>query len=279
MQLEYHLLPKNILPSNFNYPKSYLHYLKYNETQEEVAGGCWEESTLIRYEDDDGIEVNFWHNQIRYEYPKKNFVPFARYADDIIYCFDGDDTSGDPRIYAVKVLLNEWGIDNQEFNTVCNNFYEWLELANEGTLTCAHWYAIQLCWDLPNGFSYPKCFLNKVKIWNIEDEKYMANTRFYFISKESNDLEEFHGEYASINKFYPHMNLILFATHGASKYLFAFDGNDISGNPKIYILNAFKSHIIGEYKDFQTWWDDIPLKDDEYREEEYDKIRKCQESR
>ena len=99
MTYEYHLISEDRLPKDFKYPKSYLHYLKYNETQEEVREyGCEEERCLIRE------EVDFFYNQVAYEYPDKEFVPFARLYDDEIFCFDGHDISGDPAIYVVNIL-------------------------------------------------------------------------------------------------------------------------------------------------------------------------------
>ena len=163
------LITKDKLPDGFKYPKSFLYYLKYNETKEEVAElVCWEERALIKERDGRIKYVDFFYKKFQKEFSDKNFVPFARLYDDLVYCFDGNDISGDPGIYVVKTFTNQWGIDNQEFTTYYNNFYEWLEEAFiEGQETCACDRSVIAYKNIPSGFKFPRSYLDKIRIQDI----------------------------------------------------------------------------------------------------------------
>lgn len=72
--------------------------------------------------------VNFWCAKIKELYPNRNLVPFANwiYTDDIA-CFDGDDKSGDPKVYYVHAFASSGWEDRGSVE----NFDKWLKLAQE----------------------------------------------------------------------------------------------------------------------------------------------------
>lgn len=49
----------------------------------------------------------FWSEIIREQYPSRNVVPFAKHdLTDDVFCFDGTDTSGNPRVYIVHTFAS-----------------------------------------------------------------------------------------------------------------------------------------------------------------------------
>lgn len=70
--------------------------------------------------------VDFWCEKIRELYPERKLIPFAnwRYSDDIA-CFDGEDTSGDPKVYYVHAFASA-GWEDRGY---ADNFDEWLKMA------------------------------------------------------------------------------------------------------------------------------------------------------
>ncbi len=72
--------------------------------------------------------ANFWLEELREEYPSRSLVPFAKFSvfDDIA-CFDGADTSGDPKIYyAFEGASPGWDAQNQGPNS---HFERWIAQA------------------------------------------------------------------------------------------------------------------------------------------------------
>ncbi|CNE89993.1 SMI1/KNR4 family protein [Yersinia mollaretii] len=70
--------------------------------------------------------VDYWCKKVREIYPERKLIPFAnlRYTDDIV-CFDGEDTSGDPRVYYVHAFATT-GWEDRGYT---DNFAEWLKMA------------------------------------------------------------------------------------------------------------------------------------------------------
>ncbi|WP_107759465.1 SMI1/KNR4 family protein [Dickeya sp. Secpp 1600] len=68
----------------------------------------------------------FWMHEVKTQYPNRKLVPFAKmsYSDDIV-CFDGEDTSGNPKVYYVHVFAAA-GWEDRGYT---DNFSEWLETA------------------------------------------------------------------------------------------------------------------------------------------------------
>lgn len=61
--------------------------------------------------------------ELKTMYPYRSLVPFAktRWGDDV-YCFDGDDTSGDPPVHVIHVMASPgW-----EHRGTWRNFDDWL---------------------------------------------------------------------------------------------------------------------------------------------------------
>ena len=253
MTYTYSLIPESKLPNNFKYPKSFLYYLKYNETQEETREyGCWEERIIIRNFEDNENEVLFFHRQLKHEYPARNFIPFGRLYDDLIYCFDGNDTSGDPTIYVVKTFINQWGIENQEFTTDYENFYEWLKISlEEGQEECGCWRAIVPYSKTDDDFKFPIEYINKIKIPDFDS---FSDKNVYFIS--ANECKDDYRDFYKIKETYSELNIVPFAKD-KNDNIFIFDGNNKDGNPKIYLLSTVKYEILKEYISFSDWWNNL----------------------
>lgn len=73
--------------------------------------------------------AEFWLSELRTQYPERCLVPFATkipYSDDFA-CFDGEDTSGNPKVYYIHAYASP-GWEGKE---VVADFDEWLKLAQE----------------------------------------------------------------------------------------------------------------------------------------------------
>lgn len=72
--------------------------------------------------------AEYWFSEIKKQYPEKCLIPFAKYSHtDDIACFDGSDTSGDPKVYYIHAFASPgW----EERGSVAN-FNEWFKLAQE----------------------------------------------------------------------------------------------------------------------------------------------------
>jgi len=75
--------------------------------------------------------VDYWCDKIKKLYPDRLLIPFSnwRYSDDIV-CFEGADTSGNPKVYYVHAFASPGWEDRGGVS----NFEEWLELAQEESL-------------------------------------------------------------------------------------------------------------------------------------------------
>ena len=256
MTYEYYLISRKNLPESFRYPKSFLHYLKYNETQEETSiYECWEERNLIRELGDGDMYIYFFYKRLKYDFPEKNFVPFARLYDDLIYCFDGNDSSGDPGIYIVKTFTENHHLNDYSFIIEYENFYEWLRNSiQEGIEKCACNRAIIPYREVPQNFKFPKEYLNLIKISDIES---FAIKSVYFVSLTSCDYED-----EKINRIYnqiktKHSNIIPFAYGNEDSEIIVFDTNETNSNPKVFTIDCNTSTIKKEYISFKEWWNSL----------------------
>ncbi|MBP3997137.1 MULTISPECIES: hypothetical protein [Pseudomonas] len=60
----------------------------------------------------------------------------------------------------------------------------------------------------------------------------------------------------TLKKLYPKRTLVPFAKFSANDDIACFEGEDLSGNPKVLIIHAYASEgweLHGEYPDFCTW--------------------------
>ena len=91
------------LPQGFEFPKSYLNLLK-NELPD-IKGWWW----LAPYKE----SSVFWLNTLREQFPYRIAIPFGK-ADgsDDIACFDGSDTSGNPKVLIIHTFCSSgWKIE------------------------------------------------------------------------------------------------------------------------------------------------------------------------
>lgn len=257
MIYSYYLISKKKLPKQFKYPKSFLYYLRYNETQEETSEEeCEKERVLIREIEESNDRLSFFYQRLKYDFPEKNFVPFARLYDDLVYCFDGNDSSGNPGIFIVKTFTNQWGIDNQSFTIYYKNFYEWLKMSlSNGVEGCAH-DVVFPCKDIPSTFVYPQEYLNIVKIYDIYKINKLYNSRFFFINCVCDeDRESFFNLLKKHNNLIPFMGR--FNNEGITNIGCFFDEKDITGNSVVYIFDLLSTDMIVTYPNFKTFWNKI----------------------
>lgn len=108
---------KNYLYSDFSFPSSFIDYISGDEL--ENIEPWWLFCCAQNY-------VDFWCEKVRELYPERKLIPFAnwRYSDDIV-CFDGADTSGDPKVYYVHAFASA-GWEDRGYT---DNFDEWLKMA------------------------------------------------------------------------------------------------------------------------------------------------------
>lgn len=104
-----------ILPKDFKYPSSYIDLVN-KELPDIDPWGCFDYMLEHRYK---------WINK---RYPDRTLVPFTRrYDNDDVACFDGTDTSGDPRV----IIIHDWASPGWENRGEFENFLEWLDFAKE----------------------------------------------------------------------------------------------------------------------------------------------------
>lgn len=104
---------------NYPYPENFLNFATI---QPEVDIEPW---WLLIYSKG---KVNNWHETLKKLYPKRTLVPFAKFnANDDIACFDGEDISGNPKIFIIHAYASEgW-----ELHDTYPHFDEWLKKAIE----------------------------------------------------------------------------------------------------------------------------------------------------
>ncbi|WEG09048.1 hypothetical protein PU630_00350 [Microbacterium horticulturae] len=71
----------------------------------------------------------FWSETIKAQFPSRSaLVPFAKHGfTDDVFCFDGTDTSGNPRVYIVHTFTDP-GYENRGY---WDNFDVFMEAAEE----------------------------------------------------------------------------------------------------------------------------------------------------
>ncbi len=107
-----------LIAPKFEYPTSYLQYVA-SCSGDELAP--WHFICEKR-------TVDFYINILRNEYPDKLLVPFARLeesANGDLACFDGDDLSGDPKIY-FHVFCYQGNLPIWEQRHYLKSFDDWL---------------------------------------------------------------------------------------------------------------------------------------------------------
>ncbi len=108
---------KDFLYSGFCFPDSFISSVSKIELED--LAPWWFFCSSANY-------VEFWCKKVRELYPERMLIPFAnwRYSDDIV-CFDGADTSGEPKVYYVHAFASV-GWEDRGY---ADNFDEWLRVA------------------------------------------------------------------------------------------------------------------------------------------------------
>lgn len=108
---------ENYLYPGFSLPNSFIDYVS-NDKLDDIEP-WWLFCCAQNY-------VDFWCEKIRELYPERKLIPFAnwRYSDDIV-CFDGEDTSPDPKVYYIHAFASA-GWEDRGYT---DNFDEWLKMA------------------------------------------------------------------------------------------------------------------------------------------------------
>lgn len=107
----------NYLYPGFVFPKEFRSYV--SEGRLENIEPWWLFCSAQNY-------VDYWCKKVRELYPNRKLIPFAnwRYTDDIV-CFDGECTSGEPKIYYIHAFASA-GWEDRGF---ADSFVEWLNMA------------------------------------------------------------------------------------------------------------------------------------------------------
>ncbi|MEY0665120.1 SMI1/KNR4 family protein [Providencia rettgeri] len=105
------------LPKGFQFPRTFLEIIN-----QEVILDLDPWWFLCEFEK----FAKYWLLEMKNQYPTRKLIPFAKlsYSDDIV-CFDGDDTSGDPKVFYVHAFASA-GWEDRGYT---DNFTEWLKIA------------------------------------------------------------------------------------------------------------------------------------------------------
>ena len=118
------LTESKMLPEGFKYPSAYLEY---------IAGHEQDELYPWRFLAESPSEISFLIQLLQKAYPDKRLIPFAQYEDSAngdIACFDGNDCSGEPRIY-FHVFCYQGEMPPWDKRYHLSSFSEWLVEAKE----------------------------------------------------------------------------------------------------------------------------------------------------
>lgn len=112
------MLYQKYLYCGFSFPESFINHVSKSELDD--IEPWWLFCTPSNY-------VDFWCEKVRELYPERKLIPFAnwRYSNDIV-CFDGEDESGNPKVYHVHAFAaSGW-----EGRGQIDSFTEWLNMAS-----------------------------------------------------------------------------------------------------------------------------------------------------
>lgn len=112
-------VPPSELPKTFRFPDA---FHRFCAAVPEIDLAPW-------YVFNEAEDVEFWLSTIREWYPARNLIPFARdfsMGDDIA-CFDGADTTGNPRVYFVHCFADA-GWEDRGY---VESFTDWEKIAQE----------------------------------------------------------------------------------------------------------------------------------------------------
>lgn len=112
-----YLYAKTELTDDFKYPDTYIDIMSL-----EIIPDLEPWSFICEFKG----SASFWMSEMKKQYPTRKLVPFAKlnYSDDIA-CFDGEDISGDPKVYYVHAFASA-GWEDRGYT---DSFAEWLKMA------------------------------------------------------------------------------------------------------------------------------------------------------
>ena len=104
------------LPNDFKFPQAYVDLVA--KELPDIDPWWW----LAPHKDS---EI-YWARTLREQFPSRLLVPFAKHGgSDDVACFDGSDTSSDPKVLYIHAFCSPgW-----EHRGEANNFTEWLRKA------------------------------------------------------------------------------------------------------------------------------------------------------
>ena len=113
----YELLEDKI-PKDFKYPQSFLNIINIKNIKDIPYPEPY--YFLGKFPD----HIKWWHKTIKEQYPTRNLIPFAKDEEtDDVFCFDGTDTSGNPKVYMVHTFASPGWEDRGYWD----NFDDWYE--------------------------------------------------------------------------------------------------------------------------------------------------------
>jgi len=114
----YCFLAKQDLPEGFIYPESLIYYEEYNKERAEL------EPYIIF----GANSAQTFNRVVKEQYPSRVLVPFGKdnYSDDV-FCFDGTDISGNPKVY----IVHTYASPGWEDRGYVEDFTAWLRFAQE----------------------------------------------------------------------------------------------------------------------------------------------------
>lgn len=114
MSGEKYLFTDHFLLSSFKFPQSYLDLVA--KGLPDIDPWWW----LAPHKD----SAVYWADSLRKQFPLRILVPFAKHGgSDDVACFDGSDTSGDPKVFYIHSFCSPGWEDRGE----ASSFAEWLK--------------------------------------------------------------------------------------------------------------------------------------------------------
>lgn len=117
--MPHHTFSVPLVPSDFRYPDAFHDY----------CAAPYDDILIPWYIFDDAEEANDWLETVREWYPTRSLIPFARdYSQgDDIACFDGADTTGNPKVHFVHCFASA-GWEDRGY---VESFTDWVKIAKE----------------------------------------------------------------------------------------------------------------------------------------------------
>lgn len=102
--------------------------------------------------------------------------------------------------------------------------------------------------DLPRGFKYPDFYVDYV-----DTNRIPTHVPWFFLCETVGLVSEF---YELAKQDYPNRKLIPFARYDGTDDVACFDGDDLSGNPKVHLVHFWASagwEDRGSLTNFKAW--------------------------